>query len=289
MRFWSPSRPHEPLESFRIPKLGNQKFARRVAVLLLRSGDERRCASSRQVNEMRRAIQAFSRAVAAGVGIAAGTYAVIASMAWWRYGRISPSTVLGRDELLDRFMPFYEVVERHYVYVRAPAAVSLSAAKEQDLFAIPLVRTIFRARAIALRAAPDDQQRPRGLLKEVQALGWRVLAEEADREVVVGAVTQPWQANVRFRSVPPGEFEAFAEPGYVKIVWTLRVHPLDARSSIFMTETRAMATDLAARARFRRYWAFASPGIALIRRLSLGPLKRDAERRARLAIETAGN
>jgi hypothetical protein len=44
-----------------------------------------------------------------------------------------------------------------------------------------------------------------------------------------------------------------------------------------------MATDAATRARFRRYWAFASPGIALIRRLSLQPLKCEAERRAQAA------
>jgi len=42
------------------------------------------------------------------------------------------------------------------------------------------------------------------------------------------------------------------------------------------------------RARFRRYWAFASPGLALIRRLSLRPLKRDAERRARITHLQAG-
>jgi hypothetical protein len=217
------------------------------------------------------------------MGVAAGAYAACAALTWHRYGRISRSNRHHHDEMLDRFMPFYEVVERHYVYVEAPAPLTLAAAKDQDLFAIPLVRAIFKARAIALSAAPDDRPRPHGLLKEVQALGWGVLAEEADREVVVGAVTQPWEPNVIFRSLPPDEFVAFADPGFVKIAWTLRVHPIDPRSSIFITETRAVATDATARARFRRYWAFASPGIALIRRLSLGPLKRDAERRARLA------
>ena len=50
---------------------------------------------------------------------------------------------------------------------------------------------------------------------------------------------------------------------------------------MFRTETRAVATDQRARARFRKYWAFASPGIVLIRWLSLRPVKREAERRAR--------
>jgi len=233
------------------------------------------------------ALRSTSRGLAAGVGVAAGAYVALAALTWCRYGRIPPSQRQRRDELLDRFMPFYEVVERHRVYVGAPAALTLSAAKAQDLFAIPLVRAIFKAREIVLRAAPDDRGRPHGLLKAVQALGWGVLAEEPDREVVVGAVTQPWEANVIFRSLPPEEFAAFAEPGFVKIAWTLRVRPIGSESSVFITETRAVATDPIARARFRRYWAFASPGIALIRRLSLGPLKRDAERRARLAFDAA--
>ena len=116
-----------------------------------------------------------------------------------------------------------------------------------------------------------------------QALGWDTLADVPDRELVVGAVTQPWEPNVTFHGLPPKEFVAFSQPGFVKIAWTLRADPLDEERSIFRTETRAVATDAAARARFRRYWAFASPGLALIRRLSLQPLKRDAELRARAA------
>ena len=57
--------------------------------------------------------------------------------------------------------------------------------------------------------------------------------------------------------------------------------PLDATASIFRTETRVVTTDPDARAKFRRYWAFASPGIILIRWASLGPLKAEAERRGR--------
>jgi hypothetical protein len=143
------------------------------------------------------------------------------------------------------------------------------------------VRAIFKTREIVLGAKPDDRPQPRGLLAATQWLGWGVLAEVTDREIVVGAVTQPWEPNVTFRALPASEFAAFAEPGFVKIAWTLRADPLDHEASIFRTETRASATDSTARAQFRRYWAFASPGIASIRWLSLRPLKRDAERRAR--------
>jgi hypothetical protein len=97
----------------------------------------------------------------------------------------------------------------------------------------------------------------------------------------MGAVTRPWEANVTFRALPPEQFAAFKEPGYVKIAWTIRADQLTASQSVFRTETRAIATDAYARIRFRRYWSFLSPGIIVIRWALLGPVRTEAERRAR--------
>lgn len=223
------------------------------------------------------------RLAAAGAGVAAGLYGAAAARAWWRYGHAPRARGPERDDLLDRFMPSYDIVERHSIDVAAPAAVTLAAARDQDLFGVPLIRAIFKARELVLAATPDRGGGPRGLLAATRALGWGVLADVPDREIVVGAVTRPWEADVTFRALPPEDFAAFSEPGFVKIAWTLRADPVGESASIFRTETRAVATDPAARARFRGYWAFASPGIASIRRLSLRPLKGDAERRARAA------
>ena len=85
----------------------------------------------------------------------------------------------------------------------------------------------------------------------------------------MGAVTQPWKANVVFRSLPPDEFAAFKEPDYVKIAWTLRADAVSDRESVARTETRVIATDAEARRKFRWYWARFSPGIVLIREISL--------------------
>ena len=103
----------------------------------------------------------------------------------------------------------------------------------------------------------------------------------------MGAVTQPWEANVVFRSLPTDKFVAFNEPGWVKIVWTLRADPLGADASVFRTETRVVTTDRESRARFRSYWAFVSAGIVLIRWMMLEPLKAEAERRARAGTAAA--
>ena len=229
------------------------------------------------------------RAIMGGVGLAAAGYAAYAGVAWLRYGHVAPPDPDAADPLLNRFMPTYAVVERHHLRIAAPASITLAAAKEQDLMGIPLVRGIFRVRELVLRSAPQTQQLPKELLSQVLSLGWGVLAELPGREIVVGSVTRPWEANVVFRALPPDGFAGFAEPGYVKIVWSLRTDPISADHCVFRTETRAIATDSASHARFRRYWAFASPGVALIRRLSLGPLRAEAERRAHVAAGSSAS
>ena len=223
------------------------------------------------------------RWLARGAGVAAGLYAAYAGVTWLRYGHPPPSTADSEDPLLDRFMPMYEIAERHHIRVAAPASVAFAAACETDLLQSPISRAIFRARELILGSEPDAAVRPRGVLAVTRSLGWGVLAEQPGREVVMGAVTRPWEANVTFRGLPPDDFVRFNEPGYVKIAWTLRADPAGAAASIFRTETRAVATDAAARARFRRYWSFLSPGIIVIRWTMLGPVKAEAERRARAA------
>jgi hypothetical protein len=219
--------------------------------------------------------------------MAAGAYATWVGVTWLQYGQSVPADADSGDPLLDQFMPVYDVVERHHIRVAAPAEITFASACEQDLMALPVVRAIFKARELVLGAEPDTAERPRGLLAMTKSIGWGVLAEMPGREIVMGAVTQPWYPNVVFRPLPPGEFAAFNEPDFVKIVWTLRVDAIEPHTSVFRTETRGVTTDATARAKFRWYWARFSPGIWLIRWLSLGPTRRDAERRARLGLAPA--
>jgi len=175
-------------------------------------------------------------------------------------------------------MPRYEAVEPHYVRVAAPAALTLSTARGMDVLRAYVVRAIFKDASCSWAPRLTTAY---GRVAQVQSLGWGVLAEIPGRELIVGAVTRPWEANVTFRAVPPDEFATFREPDYVKIVWTLRADPIDATHSIFRTETRVMTTDSTARAKFRWYWACLSPGIILIRWTALRSLRRRAEHCAR--------
>src|SRR5262249_37692243 len=158
------------------------------------------------------------------------------------------------NELLDCFMPDYDVVERHQRHVAAPTEITFEAACVVDLQRSALIRAIFKSRELMLGSQPDSLQRPRGLLALTKSLGWTVLAEIPGREVVVGAVTQPWKADVVFRGIPSAAFADFDEPDHVKIVWNLRADPAGSNESIVRTETRVMTTDRVAWKKFRRYW-----------------------------------
>jgi hypothetical protein len=222
-------------------------------------------------------LRASAKWLAAGAGIAAVSYAAYAALTWVRYGRVTHR----RDEddpLLDRFMPTYEIAERHRIAINAPVAATFAAACEMDFASSAVIRAIFRARELVLGATGERAAVPAGILEQTKALGWGVLAEVPGREIVMGAVTQPWLADVVFRALPPEQFAAFREPGYVKIAWTLRADPDGPSRSIHRTETRVSTTDAVARAKFRRYWAVFSPGIVIIRQIGIRLVKREAER-----------
>ncbi|MDD7942989.1 SRPBCC family protein, partial [Actinomycetospora lutea] len=79
----------------------------------------------------------------------------------------------------------------------------------------------------------------------------------------------------------PGDFAAFAAPGYVKIVLSVRAVPQGPDAAVLTVETRVAATDAASARRFRRYWRAIGPFSELIRRIALGMLTRELDPPAR--------
>jgi hypothetical protein len=79
----------------------------------------------------------------ATIGIAAAAYLSYVAIAWFRYAHVAPATSEDRDPLLDRFIPTYEIAERHHIRVAAPPALTLSAAENIDLRRSPIINAIF--------------------------------------------------------------------------------------------------------------------------------------------------
>ncbi len=110
--------------------------------------------------------------------------------------------------------------------------------------------------------------------------GFLLLAEDTDRELVVGAVAQYWKL-VSGRLPPrignPREFLAFDLPDFAKVACNFVVEDEGGDWSRVSTETRIFATDDSARRKFAVYWRLIYPGSATIRRMWLDAIKRRAE------------
>jgi len=98
-----------------------------------------------------------------------------------------------------------------------------------------------------------------------------------EREVVFGVVGKFWRFDGGLRRLDRDSFLAFAEDGYVKGAWNLRVEPAEGSGSVLSTETRIACFGAAARRKFRLYWSFVGPFSGLIRRALLRGVRRRAE------------
>ena len=207
-------------------------------------------------------------------------YAIYAVMTWWEFGDHVGSAPL--DPLLDRFIPDWEVAERHETTVYASADQTYMAVRTLDFDDSWIIRLIFRLRQLVMGGRTVPYTGPRTALDRALALGWGLLAEVPGKMIVMGAITQPWRPNPTFRALPPDEFSRFNEPGYAKIVWSIGAESSGWNQSLACTETRVRLTDPASRRRFRGYWALVAPGVRVIRQLLVYHARLEAERTARV-------
>jgi hypothetical protein len=182
--------------------------------------------------------------------------------------------------LIDRFLPEYDEFEHHETAVEAPADRAYRAVKEIDLARSPIVLALLFARGLPHLFTGAVKPKLRLRLDDVLESGFVVLAEEPGRELVLGIVGKFWRPGSGVRRIEPNEFTAFDEPGYSKAVWNFLVTDRGAGGSTVVTETRVASTDADARRNFGWYWRLIGPFSALIRRIVLGQIKREAERAA---------
>jgi hypothetical protein len=225
------------------------------------------------------------RRLALGGGFVAGVAAYAGFLGrWLASDRRRPDDDMAT--LLDRYLPLYDARERYAVEVAATPEVTYACARAADFGRSLTIRALFWVRGLPARltrkSAPPAPSTARSTVERAVAAGWMVLEERPGSEIVLGAVTQPWRAVVTFQGLDGPAFAAFDEPGYAKVAWNIAVRGTAEGRSILRTETRILTTDTASRARFRRYWLVFGPFIHLIRRLGVGPVKKDAERAAGL-------
>jgi hypothetical protein len=199
--------------------------------------------------------------------------------------------------LLDELMPTYDVVERHRTLVRASPERVYAALRAADLSSGPVARALLAVRVlpaalVAFARSPRDataelrerrRKRVRGRrLADFERAGFRVVAERAPEELVIGLLGRFWTPRGGLcADVDADDFRAGPPSGHALAGWSFTVAPRAGGLTELATETRVRcAVD--ACTRFRAYWLVVRPGSGLIRRAMLRAIRREAERPERV-------
>jgi hypothetical protein len=159
---------------------------------------------------------------------------------------------------MDEIMPDYDRREVHRHSVAAPPAAVWAAIRDLSGDELKLMRLLMGLRTLGRRG--EDSSRT--VLEGFERMGFRVVAEEVDSELVIAGIGRFWTLSGGLRRVKDREhFTHFDEPDYAKVAFNFRLE-----GERISTETRIAGTDAHARRRFGLYWILVRPGSGLIRR-----------------------
>jgi hypothetical protein len=133
----------------------------------------------------------------------------------------------------DRLVPSFQVVERHWTTIAASpdqvwAALSRVTTGELRVFRVLMGVRVLPGRLVRSPRARFDADEP--LLGWAVRFGFTILGKDSRRELVFGAIGQPWRlAGGRGVAVAGGhDFAAFDQAGYAKVAANLRLDPSPA-------------------------------------------------------------
>lgn len=184
--------------------------------------------------------------------------------------------------LLDRHMSAYSLRQVDRILVVADPERAWRAVRDVDLYQLGIARALFGLRGLPDRVLARVRRAPTPAAQTARiddftgpGRGFQILDEAAGRELVIGSIGAFWKPSIPFVEVERDRFAAFAEPGWGKLAYALRVDPAVRGGSWITFDLRVDATDRASWAKFRRYWWLIGRFSHLIRRQLLGWFERE--------------
>ena len=165
---------------------------------------------------------------------------------------------------LEAYLPEYEFVERHSIAVAAALERVDAVLREIYIEDLPLVRLLFRLRALGRRTPSRRPFVQHGL----------VLDDVPGEGLVLGLTGQFWRlrGSSSQRPTTREEFLADDRPDVCKAVIDFRIG-----SGLLTTETRVHVGDPGSRRQFARYWRVIRPFSGFTRIAVLRAARRRAE------------
>lgn len=180
---------------------------------------------------------------------------------------------------LDEFIPVYQFDEFHSIRIQAPRERVYAALREVTADEITFFRTLTWIRRLG-QPGPESILNPppdKPLLDVALRTSFLKLAEEPDREIVLGTLVAAPQGTQLKKDPTPEDFKALHAPGFALAAINFRLEDAGNGETLLTTETRAYATDASTRKKFAAYWRVIYPGSALIRVMWLRAIQRRAE------------
>lgn len=188
--------------------------------------------------------------------------------------------IAARETLLDDFVPAYQFDELHSIQIKAPrervyAAIRDVTPNEISLFAtLTWIRRLGRSEKESILNPPPNEP----ILSLAMRTSFMKLAEEPDREIVVGTLVAAPKGVRPKKDSTPDDFKALHTPGFALAAMNFRLADTGNGETLLTTETRVYATDASTRRKFAAYWRVIYPGSSLIRVMWLRAIRRRAEK-----------
>ncbi len=181
--------------------------------------------------------------------------------------------------ILDQILPSFHYHEVHSIHIPAQPEAVFRAIKEVTLQEMPFVKALFWLRRLPFL----EDQKP--ILQQMLQEGFSFLGEEKNKEVVFGALSQPWKLGAKPVKVEGIEaFVGFRDDEVPKIAMNFYLERQEASDEVrLVTETRIAVADPRSRRKFAAYWFIIYPGSSFIRRMWLLAIKRRATQRGRIS------
>lgn len=182
--------------------------------------------------------------------------------------------------LIDGYLETPDAVERHRIAIRAAPETVYRALWHTDFGSSLVIKGL-----LGLRALPEillgkqrlDREAIRRIdLETIIEAGFGKLAEEENREVVLGVIGRFWRPTGNLLPFRAEVFDRPVPPGLALAVWNFSVRAVDAQTTMLETETRVACGDPASRRKFRLYWLVVRPFSGWIRLRMLGAVRREA-------------
>ncbi len=201
----------------------------------------------------------------------------------------------------EDFLAVYDVSDSVATVVDAGLDETWRALMAVDLIEVghckPLVGALGALRAVPeliarlwrrepLPARPDHLRLEDTASMPAELGGWVLLTKHDGEGIALGLVGKFWRPVIVYRSVTPGTFATFDEPGFAKTVYVLTVRELSDASTLLEATMRTATTDERARRSFRRYWILGvGSGARILVTGLLDVVRETAEHAARLSGE----